>query len=148
MFGLCCIAELICNKMRSSEINLHVLFWNAVGTIWNWLELSEIHLETSEVDLNYLKFTWTFLKLTWSSTPCRTQNFLGGMLWIRLDQFSRLRSWVFRAFVPIFFMLGIEQAKIYREPNFGGWTIGKLKCQILASLIWGRHVGVPLLLHQ
>ena len=43
LFGFCCIAELICNKMRSSEINLYY---------------SEMHLELSEIDLNYLKFIW------------------------------------------------------------------------------------------
>ena len=53
-------------------------------------------------------------------------------------------------FSVIFSMFCIEQAKIYREPKFGsdrafgGWTIGKLKCQILAWLTRGRHVGVPL----
>ena len=56
LFGFCCIAELICNKMRSSEINLYYSDMQ--------LELSEIDLETSEIDLNYLKFTWKFLKLT------------------------------------------------------------------------------------
>ena len=61
LFGFGCIAGLICNKMRSSEINLHYSEMH----FWNWLELSEIHLETSEIDLNYLKFTWKFLKLTW-----------------------------------------------------------------------------------
>ena len=48
-FGFCCIAELICNKMRSSEINLYY---------------SEMQLELSEIDLNYLKFIWKLLKLT------------------------------------------------------------------------------------
>ena len=41
--------ELICNKMRSSEINLYY---------------SEMQLELSEIDLNYLKFIWKLLKLT------------------------------------------------------------------------------------
>ena len=45
----CCIAELICNKMRSSEINLYY---------------SEMQLELSEIDLNYMKFIWKLLKLT------------------------------------------------------------------------------------
>ena len=42
-------------------------------------------------------------------------------------------------FIVIFSMFCIEQAKIYREPKFGsdrafdGWTIGKLKCQILEN---------------
>ena len=49
MYGFCCIAELICNKMRSSEINLYS---------------SKMQLELSEIDLNYLKFTLKFLKLT------------------------------------------------------------------------------------
>ena len=46
-------------------------------------------------------------------------------------------------------MFCIEQAKIYRESKFGsdkafgGWTIGKLKCEILAWLALGRHIGVP-----
>ena len=35
LFGFFCIAELICNKMKSSEINLRC---------------SEIHLELSEID--------------------------------------------------------------------------------------------------
>ena len=50
LFGFCCIAELICNKMRSSEINLYYF---------------EMQSELSEIDMNYLKFTWKFLKLTW-----------------------------------------------------------------------------------
>ena len=37
LFAFCCIAELICNKMRSSEINLYY---------------SEMQLELSEIDLN------------------------------------------------------------------------------------------------
>ena len=49
LYGLCCIAELICNNMRSPEINLYY---------------SEIQLELSEIDLNYLTFIWKFLKLT------------------------------------------------------------------------------------
>ena len=49
LFGFCCIAELICNKMRSSGINLYY---------------SEMQLELSEIDLNYLKFIWKLSKLT------------------------------------------------------------------------------------
>ena len=49
LFAFCCIAELICNKMRSSEINLYYF---------------EMQLELSEIDLNYLKFIWKLLKLT------------------------------------------------------------------------------------
>ena len=43
LFAFCCIVELICNKMRSSEINLYY---------------SEMQLELSEIDLNYLEFIW------------------------------------------------------------------------------------------
>ena len=50
LFAFCCIAELICNKMRSSGINLYY---------------SEMQLELSEIDLNDLKFIWKLLKLTW-----------------------------------------------------------------------------------
>ena len=50
LFGFCCIAELICNKMWSSEFNFYY---------------SEMQLELSEIDLTYLKFIWKLLKLIW-----------------------------------------------------------------------------------
>ena len=51
----------------------------------------------------------------------------------------------------IFYVLHRTGKNVNEKPQFGsdrarfgGWTIGRLKCQILACLTRGRHVGVPL----
>ena len=60
------------------------------------------------------------------------------------SQTSRDVTTFFPAYFSVTYsMFCIQQAKIYREPKFGsdiefsGWTIGKLKCQILARLTQG-----------
>ena len=135
-----------CYKIESKSV-LHRPFLKQQNTqfspndvVFNFVYNLRLIKTINEIEKNWAEFTldsqnWVKLKLSHSELIDRFQ-------W-RHDFFPAYLS-------VIFSMFCIEQAKLYRESNvwsdraFYGWTIGKLKCQILAWLTRWHHVGVPL----
>ena len=111
-----------------------------------------VHLETKQNRCRMILAFMRCVQISQKTARCRSQSNFENRLF---SLTSRDVTTFFPAYFSVIFsMFCIEQAKIYREAKFGsdrvfgGWTIGKQKCQILACLTRGAPCWCTTLVHQ